>query len=94
MLLNLLRWAFELDNTVIKLLGILFGYTFFVFSSLLIPLSWFRKVSSVKADDHAIKKAGSYIGSALDWFFSVSLALWYLFILFMFVVAVFTKVVS
>ena len=93
-LLNLLRYQFGFDNQAIMFLGILCGYTFFICTSLFIPWSWFRKISYINPKDHATKKAGSYIGSALDWFFSVTLGLWYLFILVMFVVTIITKVVS
>ncbi|WP_333973736.1 hypothetical protein, partial [Alteromonas mediterranea] len=93
MAINVIRWL-GVNNDLLTLLSIVFAYTFFVFVSLFIPWSWFRKIAIPNKENKGIFKASYCAGTILDWLFSIILTLWYFGILVMFAVAVLTNVGS
>jgi hypothetical protein len=93
MTINLVRW-FGVNNGFTVLLSILFAYIFFVSVSLIVPWSWFRKISSTKPRDNVVAKTEYVVGTTIDWCFSIILTLWYFAVFVMFFIAVFANVGS
>lgn len=93
MAINVIR-SLGVNNDLLTLLSIVFAYIFFVTVSLFVPWSWFRKIATPNKENRGMFKANYYVGTTLDWLFSIILTLWYFGILVMFAVAVLTNVGS